>query len=571
MGLLRIRTTWLAAAFYGVLAIGLLAPMASNTVLPNPPEHASHVAMIVQARMAREQGQFPIRVAPWQHRAWLYPLYQFYSPAPYTVAGAIYRWVTPENPFLAYKLLLWAALVAGAVFVALSASLLTGSPAAAFMAGVAYMTAPYVLVNVHARGAFTEAVAQGLVPIVLYGCLRAWRSTSIAWVLTAGIGWSLLALTHLITWLASTLFLGLFFALLTIAGVRRRDAGAWRAGACVAASIAVGGLLALYFLAPVVSADYLLIRDQFQPVIAASFLTPLTSLLSPVALAPEPLPDPRLVPHFTTSIGWPLLLGVAVALWASASRTETNDEPNDDPFVARSRAALLVLFGIALFVTWSPFDFWRFLPRSAQVVQFSYRFLSQVGWIGALLVAFAMRLVCRGDPDRRETMAGVLLLIVACGSFLPESTKAVNEIAWLMRNPDIGWGQETYLFNPKRVLPEAAAEPIIPVEKMPPYCARASDAVNCHFVVTERPILAQLPILFYPNLLDITVNGRESAYVPLLHALPDQTYVLASLKLDPGTYDVTARFRGLRWANWTSAIAWIATILALVMRVRRRA
>ena len=78
--------------FYAVLAIGLVAPMASNTILPETPDHLNYIAEIVQGRLAIEEGQFPIRVAPHVHNGWQYPLFQFYAPLTYTVAGLVYAW-----------------------------------------------------------------------------------------------------------------------------------------------------------------------------------------------------------------------------------------------------------------------------------------------------------------------------------------------------------------------------------------------------------------------------------------------------------------------------------------------
>ena len=72
------RRSWiLVAAFYAVLAISCLAPLASDTVMPIDGQHTAHTAAIVQAHLALAQGQFPIRVAPWQHQGWQYPLFQF--------------------------------------------------------------------------------------------------------------------------------------------------------------------------------------------------------------------------------------------------------------------------------------------------------------------------------------------------------------------------------------------------------------------------------------------------------------------------------------------------------------
>ena len=59
---------------YFLFGLGLLAPLASNQILPSAPDHANHTAIIVQARKAIEEGQFPLRVAPWQHEGLRYPL-----------------------------------------------------------------------------------------------------------------------------------------------------------------------------------------------------------------------------------------------------------------------------------------------------------------------------------------------------------------------------------------------------------------------------------------------------------------------------------------------------------------
>jgi hypothetical protein len=89
-----------AAALYLLLALGLLAPMASNGVLPAALDHANHTASIVQAKMALDEGQFPLKVAPFEHDHMRYPLFQFYSNTPYLIGGLIYKYVTPRNPWL---------------------------------------------------------------------------------------------------------------------------------------------------------------------------------------------------------------------------------------------------------------------------------------------------------------------------------------------------------------------------------------------------------------------------------------------------------------------------------------
>lgn len=66
------RQQWLVVLLYSAIAIALLSPMSSASVLPDSPDTISNVAHTIQARMALEEGQFPIRVGPWQHNGWRY-------------------------------------------------------------------------------------------------------------------------------------------------------------------------------------------------------------------------------------------------------------------------------------------------------------------------------------------------------------------------------------------------------------------------------------------------------------------------------------------------------------------
>jgi hypothetical protein len=255
-----------------------------------------------------------------------------------------------------------------------------------------------------------------------------------------------------------------------------------------------------------------------------------------------------------------------MVLWACG----TGARGLTDPAARRAAGVLLGLFGLAVIVTWSPVDFWSWLPRAAHVVQFSYRFLSQVAWIGALLFAYAAVIAGRGSRSApRDIAACILVLLVAHGSFLPPATDAKVDLNHLVLSPDMGWGQDDYLFNPKLVPPDepGQAQLVTPVEKMPPQCARVADTVTCHLAVTDRPTRAQLPVLFYPKLLDLTVNGQPASYFPMSY----HTVVLTGVQLDPGAYDLTARFRGLPSANLVSALAWFATVSALVVFLARDA
>ena len=59
----RNRVFLLVCLLLGIVAFSLMAPMASSRVILTN-DHTSHLAYIIQAKMALEEGQFPIRVAP---------------------------------------------------------------------------------------------------------------------------------------------------------------------------------------------------------------------------------------------------------------------------------------------------------------------------------------------------------------------------------------------------------------------------------------------------------------------------------------------------------------------------
>src|SRR6185437_15679374 len=96
------KKTFLLFIFFGLLALALFSPIASNEYIPDSADFSNHIVNIIQAKQALHEGQFPVRVAPSLYDGWRYPYYQFYSPFVYTLAGAIHYWLTPDNPFIAF-------------------------------------------------------------------------------------------------------------------------------------------------------------------------------------------------------------------------------------------------------------------------------------------------------------------------------------------------------------------------------------------------------------------------------------------------------------------------------------
>ncbi|MFN5513444.1 MAG: hypothetical protein ACK5CA_01470 [Cyanobacteriota bacterium] len=413
------RTVLAWLLLLGIIALALLAPLASSKIIfSSSLESVSHVGWIVQAKLALEEGQFPLRVAPLENNGWRYPSFQFYSQLPYTLAGLIYKFLTPDNPYSAYRLVLWGSLVTGGLFISRLALALSASPVAALLGGVAYMSAPYFLNNIHARGAFTESFAQGLLPIVLFYSWRVCQKPNLRSALLAAIAWFALAVTHIITFLYTTLFLILLGAVFLCRSSRPRAFKKTIFFLSLSYLWAWG--LALYFLAPVLlESPYLSIRRQINTIspFDTRWMTPLANLLSPLSLPPEPsLEGVAATYGLHPAIGWIFLAG-----WGAVAYYHLGQKPIPAKLapVQSLFTPVLSLFLLAFFLLWSPVDIWAFLPRQLWVTQFTFRFLTHLMWTGALLSAWGVVLIFRERLDRRHLILGILVIILLNRPWLP--------------------------------------------------------------------------------------------------------------------------------------------------------
>jgi hypothetical protein len=661
----------LVGILYVGLALSILAPIASDNVLPAVPDIANHVAAIVQARMAIEESQFPLRVAPWQHDGARYPLFQFYSPTPYSVAALLYKWITPRNPFVAYKICIWFSLVLGALYIFRISLYLVRCKYAAALAGAMYMFAPYYLINIHARGAFTEAIGQGLLPVVIFYSLRAYSTQKLSWILKAGLSWYLLITTHVITFVYASVFLSVFFGLLSVKqrGGRRLFASAL--------AFSIGITLALYFIAPMAEADYLQIRSSIENPYETRWLTPLAALVSPVSIPPEPQPGKPTTPHLHPAIGWPMLLsGLAVVAGLG----------NYVSLAFRAKAiciVLLALFALGVLMTWSAVNVWVFLPDVLFITQFTYRILAQVMWTGALLGSFGVYSILDRDVRFKHLVLGLLLLGMSSSSYLPSLESSPLQVADLVKAPDLGYGQNAYLPTrlgvdrlhncpfvyqdgwlmeeecitgidkvglasasvelqgevPSNYLASTTLSLVvnggeiasrhlsagyftwrIPLENVKvsndgkyrigfkakgSFVAAQLDTKSkdsrslavrvSHLIITDsydsstrinvprtacyqqkattvckvsslERALAQLPVLFYPQFLDVTINDTPVGYTKLR----DRQQLFVGVGVDKGDAIVRIRFEGLAWSNWLSAIMWVMLCSIVILRALLR-
>ena len=436
------RNNLLIILLYGIIAIGLMGPMASDSIIFSTGETQAHLAYIIQGRIALEEGQFPLRIAPYENNGLRYASFQFYSQIPYTLGGLIYKFITPNNPYTAHKIMLWGALLIGGLFIYRLSRWLTGNQIAAILAGLSYMSAPYFLNTVHARGAFPEAIAQGILPIVLYYIIRTYNSSKIKYILLSSLAWVSLATTHIITFIYGSLFFGILGFLLFLKTPKTCTLRNQLIRVII--SYILGWLLGMYFLMPValeskhVSMQFYV--DQISPYVT-NWMTPLVNLLSPTALPPTPTQE-GITYGLTPAVGWIFFAAwVVVLYYYYFSKKLPPSLSATRPYIF----AILYIFPLILFVTWSPLNFWHLLTRSLWVTQFTFRFLTHIMWSGALLTGYATVLLCQWRLNSRHLLIGILVIMIVNRPWLPipKGHITVNEV---LEDPKFGYsGAVDYL------------------------------------------------------------------------------------------------------------------------------
>jgi hypothetical protein len=669
-----LRERLLLLLLLSCVAATLLSALSSNVIAPNLVDFFNHIGAIVQAKMALAEGQFPLRIAPLEHSGWRYPLFQFTSPTSYTFAALLYQWLTPDNPFAAYKLTIWFALVAGGVYLYRLACCLCDSKPAALLASVVYLSTPYYIIVINHIGGFNEAIALGIVPVVLFYTLQRYLNpSSNKTLLQMSLAWYVLATVHIITFAYTSLFAGMLLTFATLknpkAFLRLLETGL---------AYVFGALLALWYLAPLFTLRKFLNYANLavNPEIFAAYRPTLANLLSPAMNINNPIKSGAgtiqglAVIH--PSFGIPLLFAALVSVYALLSRAKLTSARANEWL-----APLCCVFAVAIVMVWSPFNFWQWLPKSFMIGLYSWRILAQVGWIGALLFAWAVLWLFENKLDARHVVLGLFLVILATSSWIPinERNYVALNIPQLIKNPQQQDSDNLYMLDVQRelmnihnldkvtldlfkekdalvfnktyalskvvfasasnpsiildgVMPahEGLAKPvqvyvdglavatfttapgifhweiplsaalkkknknfslslqfktsnnftakvtgiyasgffaaneILNVKQTQPDCHQEKNITVCHILAPKNIKLIELPVIFYPDMLRVTLNKN---LVPISNVLYENT-LLAAITPEAGENNITIEFTGLMWANTLSYAAWGLWLVFLI-------
>ena len=270
---------------------------------------------------------------------------------------------------------------------------------AGLLSGLAYLLAPYLLTNIHERGAISESLALALLPWLFWTLHRSLVEVDRKWPwLAAGLVAALL-LAHNITALFVMPLAAVYVLLLTW---KRR---AWsRLPMLLAAALLGLGLSAFYWLPALAERDETQIAGQMLGGIyqVDANLTPLHTLIQP-GLAFDYTGDLR----FHLSLWQALLGGAATAGLLVAPR--------------RLRSNLGLLAGMVVLVLVLQLDaslpFWQGVPL-ARFIQFPWRLLGIAAFGVAMLLGSALtwpRLAGRGGWI---ALAGLAAAIICSSTWL---------------------------------------------------------------------------------------------------------------------------------------------------------
>ncbi|MDR3478101.1 MAG: 6-pyruvoyl-tetrahydropterin synthase-related protein [Gammaproteobacteria bacterium] len=684
-------TTWserlLLAMLLGLVAMSVLEPMASNTLMPNLGDMVNHIVGIIQAKIALSEGQFPLRVAPVELSGWRYPFYQFYSPSSYTLAAFIYKWFTPSNPYVAYKATIWLAMFIGGIYMYRLASWLTQSTIAATLAAIAYLTSPYNIIVINHVGAFNEAISIGILPLVLFYTLRCYYHLNAKTFLQTAIAWYAMATIHLITFLYTAFFIAFFLLLLTMMDIKR-----WRSLITVGVAFSFAILLAFWYLVPVVLlGKYFWVQNTISSTMFHLSRVPFLNLISPGASIAD---SPNIVLGVHPSIGLPVMMGAGICLYAMMRGVVL-----ERPLAKSWFYCLFVTLVLAFLMTWSPINFWKWLPPQTMVLQYTWRLLGQMMWIGSLLFAWSICWLFKNKLDVRHAILGVLLVIVATRAWLPVVEVNYVNFSAFVKKPEFYYNSDSYVIDEQRYLkqidvmdrvilePSAVKDetrpgvvkldlakliPLVPfnlgaqpfvlvrgqvpqkhvasqemlmfvngtevarsplksgkfewlvplgaipltspslapyylqfkpkterasvankiqhqhdlsiekivltgflkpteilnLDQMRNHCRLQKETTTCEIYVPKGTRLIELPILYYPQLLRVILNGKPAPYLSVMR---DDRVMVGIIPEQGQTNVIQIAFRGLAWANAISRVAWaLAACLFLLALISFR-
>jgi hypothetical protein len=170
----------------------------------------------------------------------------------------------------------------------------------------------------------------------------------------------------------------------------------------------------------------------------------------------------------------------------------------------------MALFLFALFLAWTPFDFWTGLPDVLHFVQFNYRFLTQVMWLGALLSSFGLAQLFLNQLDRRHVLVGIFMIGIASSSYLITHEPLPDIISEQAKRPGIDIPGD-YLFDQELLKTELFGKNQMQLVSLENTLVLNKEIQFPNWTAEENPVVSikGSNINTIPILLSFMINNQE--------------------------------------------------------------
>jgi uncharacterized membrane protein len=430
-------------------------------------------------------------------------------------------------------------------------------PAGGALAAIAYVYAPYFLVDLYVRTAFSEFSAFPLYPLVLYGFARHAESGRRKYLALGALAYAAIWFAHSPAALLFSPLLGAFLLFL-----------AWRErNVKLLATHVLAAALGLLVAAAVWLPSLVEAKEAHAERLTEGPLKYMNHFVSPAQFfanawgyGPSVPGDQDGMPF---SLGWPHLLIAAIAaiaIWRSESERWKQ-------WIAFFGGATFLL---CFLMTERSHQLWDAIPQ-LHYVAFPWRLLAPVAFCLALLTAAIVLVLPRLDAFwQRVAYVAVVsaLVLTALPHAKPASYLSLDPVLWTPQQIAIrGAVAGTFeTFEPRWVIERprytggaiavrrGACAPVV-TERRPTSLVASVRAVSeCEL---------ELPIAYFPG-WRVAVNGVAAPHEP-----PSASGGMR-ITVPPGTHTLEAEFvrTPVRWvADVTSVLALLAMVLALRARV----
>lgn len=425
------------------------------------------------------------------------------------------------------------------------------------IAAVAYVYAPYFLVDLYVRTAFAEFSAFPFYPLVFYGVERHAESRDRRWLLLAAAAYAAIWFAHTP---AALLFAPLLGSYLLFVAWRARDL---RLLAMQIGGAVLGALMAAaVWLPSVVEASATHVHRLTEGALhyAGHFVVPRQFFSRAWGYGTS---GPGLEDGMPFGLGWPHLIIAAIAAIAVA-RWQPERWKQWTAFFG------LAAFAQCFLMTQRAHAVWDAVPQ-LHYVAFPWRLLASTAFCLALLVA-AVVLAIERLPLNRRTAACLAVLAALVLPAIPHAQPAsyltLDPLQWtpaqLSARGAVAGTFET--FEPRWI----TARPVYDGGRLTvnrgSATTRVVDRGPVHLtatVVAATPSELELPISFFPG-WRVRVDGADVVTDP-----PSATGRIR-LTVPSGTHTLDARFvrTPVRWT--AEALSAVAVLFAAIMAVRRR-